>query len=51
MGEKYDDALDELENTISEIENVVGKNTNFHLFIYQRMASIHMLQLNFDKVE
>lgn len=51
MGEKYDDALVELEKTIAEIENVVGKNTNFHLFIYQRMASIHMLQLNFDKVE
>lgn len=51
MSEKYDDALVELEKSIAEVESVVGKNTNFHLFLYQRMASIHMLQLNFEKVE
>jgi hypothetical protein len=43
VNEKYDESVQQLEASIKEVESVVGLNTNFHLFLYQRLASIHML--------
>lgn len=51
VSEKYDESIKQLETSIQEVESVVGKNTNFHLFLYQRLASIHMLQQDFKSVE
>ena len=51
VNEKFDDSLKQLEVTMQEVENVVGPHTKFHLFLYQRMASIHMIQDNHEMVE
>lgn len=51
VGQKYDESIAQLKRSVQEVEDVVGPNTNFHLFLYQRMASIHMLQLDFESVE
>ena len=41
--QKYDEALGLLQDTIKNIEGVVGENTKFHLFLYQRIASLNMI--------
>jgi tetratricopeptide (TPR) repeat protein len=51
VNQKYDESVQQLEQAVKEVESVVGQNTNFHLFLYQRLASIHMLQLDFNSVE
>ena len=38
--QKYDDALGALNDTIKNVENIIGENTKFHLFLYQRIASL-----------
>jgi tetratricopeptide (TPR) repeat protein len=48
---KFSESLDQLEKTITEVENIIGKHTNYHLFIYQRMASIHMMLRDLESVE
>lgn len=40
---KYDKSTEQLEHTIKEVEKVVGPNSIYHLFLYQRLASIHMI--------
>ena len=47
----YDKSIKKLDETIIEIENSIGKNTNLHLYIYQRMASIYQIQKDFDQME
>ena len=48
---QYDKSINQLEKTISEIESTVGKNTNLHLYIFQRMASIYQIQKDFHSME
>ncbi len=44
MEHKYEEANHKLKETIAEIEGVVGtKHTAYHLFIYQRLASVQKL--------
>ena len=48
---KYQDSLGKLEDTVVAVEKQVGPNTKFHLFLYQRMASLHMLLHDLGGVE
>ena len=49
--EKYDDALNSLQDAIRDVEAQVGENTKFHLFLYQRVASLQMLTKDLPAVE
>ena len=49
--QKYDDALGALNDTIQNVEDIIGQNTNFHLFLYQRIASIQIIKRDILAVE
>ena len=49
--EKYDDALGSLQDTMNNVDAIVGQNTNFHLFLYQRIASLQIIQRDILAVE
>lgn len=40
---KYSESLAKLHDTISSIEAQAGPNSKFHLYLYRRIASVHML--------
>jgi len=40
-----------MEETIKEVEKIVGPNSIYHLFLHQRMASIYMIQSKHKQVE
>ena len=40
---KFDESLGCLHDTLKEVEDQVGPNTNFHLFLYQKIASLQII--------
>jgi hypothetical protein len=38
--EKYELSISQLEKTKREIDSTIGKNTNLHLYVNQRIASL-----------
>jgi hypothetical protein len=49
--EKYVESLRKLKESQNEIEQTIGDNTPYHLFLYQRMASIYQMTNEIKKVE
>lgn len=47
----YPEALKMMQETISNVEKQVGPYSKFHLFLYQRIASLHMIMKDLDSVE
>ena len=37
---KFEESLVALRSTMTEVEDQIGENTNFHLFLYQKIASL-----------
>jgi len=48
---KFDESLAKLQQTLDQIESQVGSTSPFHLFLYQRMASIYTMKHDLNKVE
>lgn len=48
---KYPEALKSLQETLTDVEKAVGPHSQFHLFLYQRMASLHFLLQDLQSVE
>lgn len=40
-----------MNHAITQIENQVGPNTKYHLFLYQRIASLQLIMQDLDAVE
>ena len=40
IDQKYDESLNCLKDCIKEVDDQVGPNTNFHLFLFQKIASL-----------
>lgn len=51
MDEQFDESLGCLNDTLKQIEEQVGPNTNFHLFLYQKIASLQIIQRDIPAVE
>lgn len=51
VDKKFGKAIGKVNDTITELDKQVGNNTNFHLFLYQRLASMHMLERDLLQVE
>ena len=48
---KYEESLSALRDTMAEVEAQVGENTNFHLFLYQKISSLQILLFDLEGVE
>ena len=48
---KFEESLVALRSTMTEIEDQIGENTNFHLFLYQKIASLQILLYDLEGVE
>ena len=48
---KFEESLVALRKTMTEIEDQIGENTNFHLFLYQKIASLQILLYDLEGVE
>ena len=48
---KFEESLVALRNTMTEVEDTIGENTNFHLFLYQKIASLQILLYDLEGVE
>jgi len=48
---KFDESLVKLQFTLDSIEKQVGSVSPFHLFLYQRMASIYTMKHELEAVE
>ena len=51
MDQKYDDSLGCLHDTLKEIDEQVGPNTNFHLFLLQKISSLQIIKRDILGVE
>jgi hypothetical protein len=51
VDKKFRESLDKMNDTVTAVEAQVGPHSKFHLFLYQRMASLHMLLSELDGVE
>ena len=40
-----------LQDTLKEVDAQVGPNTNFHLFLHQKIASLQVIQRDIPAVE
>ena len=40
-----------MQDAIKAIELQVGPHSRFHLYLYQRIASLHMIMRDLEKVE
>lgn len=49
--EKYPESIAKLHDAIKAIEVQVGPNSKFHLYLYRRLASMHMMLGQLDEVE
>lgn len=43
--------MGKLQDCVTEVESQVGPNTNFHLFLYQKIASLQVIQRDLGAVE
>ena len=48
---RFVDSKETLFDCMKEVEQQIGKNTNYHLFLYQKIASLQMLQNDLEAVE
>ena len=48
---KFEESLVALRKTMTEVEDQIGENTNFHLFLYQKIASLQILLYDLEGVE
>ena len=48
---KFEESLVALRSTMTEVEDQIGENTNFHLFLYQKIASLQILLYDLEGVE
>ena len=51
MDQKFDESLVCLNDTLREVGDQVGPNTNFHLFLYQKIASLQIIKRDLNAVE
>ena len=51
MDRKFAESLGCLHDTVKEVHQQVGQNTNFDLFLYQKIASLQLMTLDLPAVE
>ena len=51
IDQKYDESLNCLHDCVKEVDGQVGPNTNFHLFLYQKIASLQIMDRDILSVE
>lgn len=51
VDKEYKQSVEKLHQTVKEVETQVGPSSNFHLFLFQRIASVHLMLGEIEKVE
>ena len=49
--QSYTESIGKLKDTLKELDGNIGPNTNLHLYINQRIASLYKIQKDLDGVE